>query len=154
MLQATNAQMKLRIPTSVVNVIKQSSTMDNVRGASTWASRNDGRGHSSNIMNSLVQGRKAEWYVWSTLSKNSNIKNLSQPNFDRDQRASADMFFEDSAGKKWKVEVKSCDVGKRNRNGYQFQVRRNTRRGLRVVDPFIRSNGQNGGVFQSMNLFC
>jgi len=61
---------------------------------------------------------------------------LVKPNF-----ASEDMSFEDTTGKKWYVEVKSCEKRKRDRNGYQFQIRRKARKGLRVVDPYIQSNG-------------
>ena len=119
--------------------------MDNVRGAVSWRSMNDGKGHKSNIMESLVQARKAEWYVWKILNENSNLKNVSQPNFDRDQRATSDMTFEDLTGKKWHVEVKSCDAKKRDRNGYQFQIRRKRNKKLRIVDPYIRTNGKEGG---------
>lgn len=134
----------LTVPSKVVRAIKKSCTMNNVRGAKDWRSKNDGFGHKSNIMESLVQARKAEWYVWKVLSQ-QNTTNLTRPNFDRDTRASADMTFEDLFGKKWKVEVKSCDAKKRDRNGYQFQVRRKTKKGVRVVDPYIRTNGEKGG---------
>lgn len=135
----------LRVPIDVITRIKTSCTMDNVRGAKTWRFMNDGKGHKSNIMESLVQARKAEWYVWKVLSENSNLKNISHPNFDLDQRATSDMTFEDLSGKKWHVEVKSCDAKKRDRNGYQFQIRRNRRKKLRIVDPYIRTNGKEGG---------
>lgn len=133
----------LRVPSKIVRKIKKSCKYDNVRGAKDWRSKNDGNGHNSNIMQSLVQARKAEWYVWKVLSE-KNVTNLTQPNFERDTRAQCDMTF-DYAGKKWKVEVKSCHVFKRDRNGYQFQIRRKTRNGLRVVDPYIKSKGKKGG---------
>jgi hypothetical protein len=141
----------LRVPDKIVQVIKKSCTMDNVRGAKDWRSKNDGKGHNSNIMESLVQARKAEWYVWKELS-NWNVKNLTKPNFERDSRASADLSFESrTTGRKYYVEVKSCDVRKRDRNGYQFQIRRKTRNGVRVVDPYVRSNGEIGG---DLLFFC
>ena len=135
----------IKIPKNVVSTIENSCKMNNVRGASDWRSMNDGKGHKTNIMHNLVQARKAEWFVWKVLSENKNINNLVKPNFDRDERASEDMSFEDTAGKKWYVEVKSCEKRKRDRNGYQFQIRRKTRKGLSVVDPYIRSDGKKGG---------
>lgn len=141
----------LRVPKNIVQVIEKSCTMNNVRGAKDWRSKNDGKGHNSNIMKSLIQARKAEWYVWKELS-NWNIKNLTKPNFERDSRASADMSFESrNTGRKYYVEVKSCDIRKRDRNGYQFQIRRKTKRGIRVVDPYIRSHGEIGG---DLLFFC
>lgn len=140
----------LTVPSKVVRAIKKSCTMNNVRGAKDWRSKNDGKGHNSNIMKSLVQARKAEWYVWKELS-NWNVNNLTKPNFERDSRASADMTFKDLFGKEWKVEVKSCDAKKRDRNGYQFQIRRKTKNGVRVVDPYIKSNGEIGG---DLLFFC
>tara|TARA_B100000925_G_scaffold240816_1_gene189993 strand:- start:1147 stop:1728 length:582 start_codon:yes stop_codon:yes gene_type:complete len=141
----------LRVPENIVQVIEKSCTMNNVRGAKDWRSKNDGKGHNSNIMKSLIQARKAEWFVWKELS-NWNVKNLTKPNFERDSRASADMSFEcKNTGKKYYVEVKSCDIRKRDRNGYQFQIRRKTKHGIRVVDPYIRSNGEIGG---DLLFFC
>jgi len=141
----------LKVPNNIVHAIKKSCTLNNVRGAKDWRSKNDGKGHNSNIMESLVQARKAEWFVWKELS-NWNVKNLTKPNFERDSRASADMSFESrNTGKKYYVEVKSCDVRKRDRNGYQFQIRRKTKRGIRVVDPYVRSNGEIGG---DLLFFC
>jgi len=141
----------LRVPENIVQVIEKSCTMNNVRGAKDWRSKNDGKGHNSNIMKSLIQARKAEWFVWKELS-NWNVKNLTKPNFERDSRASADMSFEcKNTGKKYYVEVKSCDIRKRDRNGYQFQIRRKTKGGIRVVDPYIRSNGKIGG---DLLFFC
>ena len=135
----------LQVPKAMVDVIKKSCTFENVRGAHDWRDRNDGNGHVSNVMESLVQARKAEWYVWKVLSHRANVKNLSTPNFDRDQRAAADLYFDDSTGKRWHVEVKSCDAKKRDRNGYQFQIRRRRKGKLQVVDPFIRTGGEEGG---------
>lgn len=141
----------LKVPNNIVHAIKKSCTLNNVRGAKDWRSKNDGKGHNSNIMESLVQARKAEWFVWKELS-NWNVNNLTKPNFERDSRASADMSFESrNTGKKYYVEVKSCDVRKRDRNGYQFQIRRKTKRGIRVVDPYVRSNGEIGG---DLLFFC
>lgn len=135
----------MRVPTTILNTVKQSCTVSNVRGAGSWRSMNDGKGHRSNIMESLVQGRKAEWYVWKILSTNPNIKKLSEPNFNRDQRASFDMSFQDLTGKRFSVEVKSCAKKKRDRNGYQFQIRRKYKHGLRLVDPYIETNCKEGG---------
>ena len=135
----------LQVPYSIVRDIEASCTMQNVRGAKDWRSKNDGIGHASNSMQNLVQARKAEWFVWKMLSTNRNITHLTRPNFDRDAKASADLSFKDKNGKRWFVEVKSCDQKKRDRNGYQFQIRRKTSDGVRVVDTYLRTNGAKGG---------
>lgn len=133
------------VPKNVLRDIEKSCKHENVRGAKDWKSKNDGNGHKTKNMVNLIQARKAEWYVWKLLAANKNIFDLSAPNFDRDQKASEDMSFKDKNGKKWLVEVKSCDKKKRDRNGYQFQIRRKTKQGIRVVDPYIRTNGKKGG---------
>ena len=86
-------------------------------------------------MKSLEQARKAEWFVWKKLS--SLGYTVTEPNFERDARASAD-FKMMIGDKQYDVEVKSCAAKKRDRNGYQLQVRRKHRGKLKVVDPWVR----------------
>lgn len=123
------------VPARVVRKIQKSCTMANVRGAMTWRSRNDGAGHRTDILKSLEQARKAEWFVWKKLS--SAGYTVTEPNFERDARASADLQIL-IAGIQYDVEVKSCAARKRDRNGYQLQVRRKRKWGLKVVDPWVR----------------
>ena len=132
------------VPSRVLHRIKQSCTMKNVRGAPTWRSKNDGTGHKSDIMKSLEQARKAEWFVWKKLS--SLGYSVTEPNFERDTRASADLkvIIEDTT---YDVEVKSCAAKKRDRNGYQLQVRRKHRGRLKVVDPWVRNKTGGNTLF-------
>ena len=140
-----NKSQMFRVPKSIIQQIEASCTMQNVRGASSWRQCNDGKGHKSNIMTSLVQGRKAEYFVWSVLKAHPNVIDLQEPNFNRDTRATSDMAFKDASGKVWQVEVKSCAKKKRDRNGYQFQVRRKRGNKIKVVDPYTRTDGKEGG---------
>ena len=134
----------LRVPSSVIRKIKASCRVDNVRGARDWRTKNDGAGHRSNIMESLVQARKAEWFVWRVLHDVGF--DVTEPNFDRDERASCDLklYYE---GKDWEVEVKSCAAKKRDRNGYQLQIRRKRRGRLCVVDPWVRDESGGDTLF-------
>ena len=134
----------LIVPKTVVARIKASCSMSNVRGARDWRTKNDGVGHRSNIMNSLVQARKAEWFVWRVLSKRGF--EVTEPNFDRDDRASCDLKLH-YEGQDWDVEVKSCAAKKRNRNGYQLQIRRKRRGRLCVVDPWVRDESGGDTLF-------
>ena len=132
------------IPSHIVRKIKASCTVRNVRGARDWKSKNDGKGHQSDIMKSLEQARKAEWFVWKTLS-NMKLK-VTPPNFERDSRASADLKLTLN-GRTYNVEVKSCAAHKRDRNGYQLQVRRKYGTKLRVVDPWVRDRSGGDTLF-------
>jgi len=134
------------IPKTVLYKIKQSCTMANVRGAPTWRSKNDGAGHRTDILKSLQQARKAEWFVWKKLS--SSGYTVTEPNFERDACASADLQIL-IEGIQYDVEVKSCAARKRDRNGYQLQVRRKHRGKLKIVDPWVR-NGTGGDTL----FFC
>tara|TARA_B100000683_G_scaffold256760_1_gene277611 strand:+ start:5185 stop:5628 length:444 start_codon:yes stop_codon:yes gene_type:complete len=95
-------------------------------------------------MKSLEQARKAEWFVWKKLS--SLGYSVTEPNFERDTRASADLkvIIEDTT---YDVEVKSCAAKKRDRNGYQLQVRRKHRGRLKVVDPWVRNKTGGNTLF-------
>ena len=136
----------LYVPQDQIRIIQQSCQERNVRGAHGWRAFNDGRGHRTNNMENLMQARKAEWYVWRTLTNMGHI--VTKPNFERDQRASSDMKLR-LQNKTMDVEVKSVNKFKRDRNGYQFQIRRKRRHGLEVVDPYTK-NGKKGDTL----FFC
>ena len=142
-MQCTN-MVCLQVPTTVVRRIKASCNMKNVRGARDWRRKNDGAGHRTNIMDNLIQARKAEWFVWRVLHDIG--LDVTEPNFDRDERASSDLKLH-YEGKDWDVEVKSCAAQKRDRNGYQLQIRRKRHGRLCVVDPWVRDKSGGDTLF-------
>lgn len=125
----------LIVPPLELQRIEESCNENNVRGAFGWRAYNDGIGHKTNNMKNLLQARKAEWYVWKTLK--SMRHTVSEPNFERDQKASADMKI--MLEKEYNVEVKSVDKRKRDKNGYQIQIRRKRKNKLIVVDPYTKN---------------